>query len=132
MSERRCPFCRDDLGASLVHHCGGCNTLFHKQCATELGRCTTLGCDRALLERTPPPLTGRTIGQVDVGKVFLLGLTLAALPALGALTWGFSAYTDAGWRAWVPLVVLAGCVSCAGILPLAVGGRRGRWRYLSD
>jgi hypothetical protein len=130
--ERRCPFCHDDLGVSLVSHCDGCNALFHKACAAELAVCATLGCDRRLRERAPLPLTGRSLGQIDAGRVFLAGLALTALPSLGMITWAFATYGDAGWQAWIPLALLVGAIACGSVLPLATGGRRGRWRVLSD
>jgi len=44
-SASRCPYCHDMLedGAALVT-CDGCGTQHHQVCATELGRCSVLGC----------------------------------------------------------------------------------------
>lgn len=43
----RCALCHSDLPA-FVRECGACGTLLHTDCARELGRCPTLGCDASL------------------------------------------------------------------------------------
>ena len=44
-TERRCPFCRGELGlpASLLH-CGGCDTHQHAECWSAHGGCATHAC----------------------------------------------------------------------------------------
>lgn len=40
----RCAYCHDDLGAASAR-CPGCATALHAECAAELRRCPTAGCD---------------------------------------------------------------------------------------
>lgn len=127
----RCPYCRADLDGGLVTACQGCNTIYHRGCADEAGACGTLGCDQRIRQREELPLTGVTIEPFDAGKLFVRLLVILLLPAAGALVWAFA---DAGYAK--EAYTAAGCAVALLVvgtfLPLAVGGRRGRWRYLGD
>ena len=49
-SHQRCPYCHDHLEVELqaAITCPACHTEHHAACLRELGRCTTLGCERPL------------------------------------------------------------------------------------
>lgn len=43
----RCPLCRERVQADdETFRCGGCDVVYHDDCADELGGCSTLGCAR--------------------------------------------------------------------------------------
>lgn len=45
---KSCPYCKGDMNDSdLVKTCEPCQTSLHEDCARELGRCTTIGCEQA-------------------------------------------------------------------------------------
>ncbi|MBX3468040.1 MAG: hypothetical protein KF878_14295 [Planctomycetes bacterium] len=39
-----CPYCKDALGEDAVEACASCDTAHHRDCLTEAGGCTVLGC----------------------------------------------------------------------------------------
>lgn len=41
---RTCPYCRDHLGQDARVACEQCDTVHHRECFEELGRCTTAAC----------------------------------------------------------------------------------------
>lgn len=52
---QRCPFCRDALqgvAADALMTCAGCQAVFHRACALEVGSCTTAGCRNNRRTRT--------------------------------------------------------------------------------
>lgn len=79
---RRCPYCRDDLDVGLCTFCSGCNTLYHQDCANELGECATLGCSHRVRERVELPITGVTSPTFNPPRVLLAQLVLAFLAFL--------------------------------------------------
>ncbi|MDF1667460.1 MAG: RING finger protein [Planctomycetota bacterium] len=45
---KSCPYCKGNLQKSeSVTTCEACQTSLHEECAREMGRCTTVGCERA-------------------------------------------------------------------------------------
>jgi hypothetical protein len=44
---QRCPLCREGFDAAFARaQCQGCQTVYHSNCARELGGCSTMGCER--------------------------------------------------------------------------------------
>lgn len=41
----KCAYCKDLLSAN-VYICDGCQTYYHTDCLSELGKCAILGCDK--------------------------------------------------------------------------------------
>ncbi|MDF1667461.1 MAG: RING finger protein, partial [Planctomycetota bacterium] len=42
-----CPYCKGDLKESeSLKTCEACQTSLHEECAKEMGRCTTVGCEK--------------------------------------------------------------------------------------
>jgi hypothetical protein len=89
---QQCPLCKESLviGAELVE-CAECLTIYHSDCADELGGCGTLGCHGRIQRGTPErPIVwaedgeeqARLKAQADVrehlGSVALAGSVLAA------------------------------------------------------
>ena len=52
----KCAYCKDLLSAS-VYICDGCQTYYHTECLSELGKCAILGCEK--------PFTGQIANYDD-------------------------------------------------------------------
>ena len=56
-SDQRCPYCHDLLvEVQEPIRCESCGTEHHAECVRELGRCTTMGCERSLALSAEVPL----------------------------------------------------------------------------
>ena len=75
----RCSYCHGEA-RGLLQSCAGCASLLHVDCRRELGRCTTLGCQRAPALRVSlraPPRERRPLGA------WLRGLARSRVPLIG-------------------------------------------------
>lgn len=57
---QRCPYCHGSLSEwDWVVRCQGCETAYHDDCAAELARCSSLGCQRRIAAPRAPRATDR-------------------------------------------------------------------------
>lgn len=96
-SPQACPLCRDEVSPARSPGCLGCETVYHQDCLTELGGCSTIGCARfgSPRDRAAGPVAHTTwpaaATQSDPDKApdswAPLGLVVA-LTVAGALYYG--------------------------------------------
>lgn len=88
----RCALCHAPFGDAPPAPCEGCRTLLHADCASQLGRCPTLGCPRGVVEaprqaKPEPP----AFALYSPNQVLIAGL-------LGSLPGGAAVLALNGWR----------------------------------
>ena len=126
--EQRCPYCHDHLALESEEAltCPACGTEHHAACVRELGRCTTLGCERALTldgrGRPIDPAIRREIGRryraaqrrsLALGDALAAGLASAIAVGLPLFLLGFVLANGGRHLLWAaPLTLGAGCAGC--------------------
>ncbi len=63
--ELRCPYCRDGLSDQGAASCGGCGTVLHAACVSELSSCPTIGCEGLGLEALRWPSYVETLARAE-------------------------------------------------------------------
>lgn len=73
-----CPYCRDELSDDSTA-CAFCETRYHTECLSELGRCAIIGCrGQSQSMRARPTVTVHAVGPADERLSETMGPTIIA------------------------------------------------------